>query len=267
MMMTLHRDRRKKNFRRAYFFVLVVCLVYVLFMSPLSSSITGYSHQAAEPFWKLGAKVEEKLDPFLGYFSSRRELYLENKELKEQLDVMSAKLADRSFLRRENVFLKERLGRYEKEPERILAVVLAKPDITPYDTLILDVGYDSGVSKGDLIVFENVVLGEVTEAYHTTSKARLYSSCGERVAVFIGDNAIAAEAEGLGGGNFEIELPQNVDVSVGDSIYIPQFQPQILGIVEQINVDPNDAFEKILFRSPINPFSLRFVDIIHPSHE
>ena len=183
--------------------------------------------------------------------------------MKEQLELMGARLADRSFLYHENIALKGRLGRYEKEPERTLAVVLAKPDMTPYDTLIIDVGKDDNVSVGDTILFENVILGEVSEAYQTTSKVWLYSSHGEYVDVFIGDNAITAEAKGLGGGNFEIELPRNVDVFVGDSIYIPKFHPQILGIVEHINSDPNDAFERILFRSPVSLFSLRFVDVIH----
>ena len=74
---------------------------------------------------------------------------------------------------------------------------------------------------------ENVVLGEVAEVYETSSKVRLYSSSGEQVTVFIGGEAIMAEAKGIGGGNFEIELPQNVDVFIGDSIYIPEFHPQI----------------------------------------
>ena len=267
MMMMLHQDRRKKNIKRTTFFVLVICFVYILFMSPLASSIVGYFHRMAEPVWKIGIGAGEKLAPASSYFSSRRELYIENKELKGQLEAMSARLADRSFLYHENIILKEHLGRYEKEPERIFAVVLAKPDVTPYDTLIIDVGKDDNVLVGDMIVFENVVLGEVVEIYQTTSTVRLYSSHGEHIAVFIGDDAITAEAYGLGGGNFEIELPRNVDVFVGDSIYIPEFYPQILGVVEHINSDPNDAFERILFRSPVSLFSFRFVDVIHSTHD
>ncbi len=262
----LHQDKRKKNIKRTTFFVLLICLVYVLFMSPLTPSFSGYFHRVAQPVWNFSTKAQEWLSPSLSYFSSRRELYIENKELKEQLNAMSARIADRSLLYHENVILKEHLGRYEKEPERIFAVVLAKPDMTPYDTLIIDVGKDDDISVGDLIVVENVVLGEVAETYQTSSKVRLYSSHGERVTVFIGDNAIGAEAQGLGGGNFEIELPRNVDVFVGDSIYIPEFHPQILGIVEHISSDPNDTFERILFRSPVNLFSLRFVDVIHSPH-
>ncbi len=263
----LHQDRRKKNIKRTTFFVLVVCLAYVLFMSPLSSSFAGYFHRVAQPVWKLGIKTQEWISPSLSYFSSRRELYIENKELKGQLEAMSARLADRSFLYHENIILKKSLGIYEKEPERIFAVVLAKPDVTPYDTLIVGVGKNNKVSKGDYILVENVVLGEIAEVYKDSSKVRLYSSSGEKTAVFIGDEAIGAEAQGLGGGNFEIELPRNVDVFVGDFIYTPDLYPRVLGTIEYINSDPNDVFERILFRSPISLFSLRFVDIIPRTHE
>ena len=85
--------------------------------------------------------------------------------------------------------------------------------------------------------------------------------------MFIGDSAIGAEAKGLGGGNFEIELPRNVDVFVGDSIYVSDINPRVLGTIEYINSDPNDVFERILFKSPVNLFSLRFVDVIHTPHE
>ena len=266
-MMMLHQDRRKKNKKIKIFLILIVIFTYVLFISPVSSTFTGYFHRVAQPFWKINVKIQDWLSPSLSYFSSRRELYVENQDLKKQIEVISARLADRSFLLHENTLLKENLGRHEKEPKRVFAVVLAKPDITPYDTLVLDVGRDNMVSVGDLVLVENVVLGEIEEVYQISSKARLYSSNNQKTNVFIGDNAIGAEAQGLGGGNFEIELPRNVDVFVGDSIYVSDINPRVLGTIEYINSDPNDVFERILFKSPVNPFSLRFVDVIHTPHE
>ena len=265
--MILHQDKRKNNLKKTFFFVLALCLAYVLFMSPFSSFFAGYFHRVTEPIWKFGIGVEEKVAPASSYFSSRRELYIENKKLKEQVAATAVKLADRNFLYHENIALKESLGRYKKEPERILAVVLAKPDITPYDTLIIGVGKNSNVSKGDLVLVENVVLGEIAEAYRDSSKVRLYSSSGEQITVFIGDEAIGADAHGLGGGNFEMELPRNVNVFVGDFIYTPNIYPRLLGTVEYINSDSNEVFERILFKSPVNLFSLRFVDVIPKTNE
>ena len=129
MMMMLHQDKRQKNIKRTTFFVLVICFVYVLFMSPRSSSFAGYFHRVTEPVWKFGIGGGEKLAPVSSYFSSRRELYIENKELKRQLESISARLADRSFLYNENIILKEHLGRYEKEQERVFAVILANNHI------------------------------------------------------------------------------------------------------------------------------------------
>jgi len=262
MMMMLHQDKTKKNLKKGTFFILV-CLICLF----CSSSFAEYFHGVTQPVWKFGIKVQDWLSPSLSYFSSREELFNENKELKEQVNAMSSRVADRSFLLHENTVLKESLGRREIEPERIFAVVLAKPDMTPYDILVVDVGKDKSVLVGDLVLFENVVLGEVVEVYQTSSKVRLYSTSKQKVSVFIGDSAIGAEVQGLGGGNFEIKLPRESGVFAGDSIYVSDINPRILGTVEYINSDPNEVFEKVLFRSPVNLFSLRFVDIIHSSHE
>ena len=95
-----------------------------------------------------------------------------------------------------------------------------------------------------------------------SSKVKLYSSSGNIVEVIIGEEAIRVDALGYGAGNFEIKLPRNSGVSIGDTVYLPNIFPRVLGMIEEIDDNPNDAFERVLFKSPINPFTLRFVEIV-----
>jgi len=258
----LRHDKKNNNkVKTIIIFIVSIGLIFTFF-NWFSVSTTGYFHRVATPLWRVGRQTKEILKPFLSYFSSRRAMFVENQNLQQQLDATRAKLADRSVLLRENNILKEKLGRSTSTPERILAVILAKPDITLYDTLIIDVGKQNKVSQEDLVVVENIVVGEIAEVYQTSSKVRLYSSPGVRTPVFVGDSAISTEAIGLGGGNFKIELPQNVDVFIGDSVYIPAISPRVLGIIEHIEENNTNALEKILFRSPVSFFSLSFVDVV-----
>jgi len=263
MMMMLRYNKKNKKTKKIVLFIIIIGLIYVLFLSEFSAPITGYFHRVAAPLWRIGAQTKEILKPYLSYFSFQRGLYIEKQELQQQLEIIRVKLADRSFLLHENNILKEKLRRSTSTPERILAVVLAKPNITLYDTLIIDVGEKNKISLGDLVMVENIVIGEIVKVYQTSSKVRLYSTSGIKTNVFIGDSAIATEAIGLGGGNFKIELPQNLDVFVGDSVYISGISPYILGTIEFITKDANYALKEIMFRSPVSFFSLRFVDVVN----
>lgn len=259
--MIIRRDNRRKGKKRIALFVASVLLVYGIFFSPIAPFFSGVAQTAATPFWKVGHSLGDTFRPFLSYFSSRRELYLENKELKAQIDSMTAKIADRDLLRDENKELKKLLGR-EDEAKRVLAMVLAKPSQTPYDTVIIDAGEGAGVSKGDMVVFENMVVGEIDDVFLTSSRVTLFSTSGATTTVTVGDIGIDAEAVGLGGGNFEILLPKNSEVSIGDTIYLSDIEPRMFGVVEKIESGTKDAFERVLFKSPVNPFTLTHVEVV-----
>lgn len=107
---------------------------------------------------------------------SKENLSKENNELKKELNLINSKLLLSQILLRENNELKTLLGRKEENQKFILANVLAKPNLSPYDSLILDVGEGYGIKKGDkVIVNNNVVIGELEDVYLKTSKVRLFS--------------------------------------------------------------------------------------------
>jgi rod shape-determining protein MreC len=259
MTMIVHRDNRNKK-KNVMLVLLALGVIYGVFFSPVAPYFSGAVHTAAVPLWKAGDSIASTFKPF-AFFSSRREVYLENKDLKTQVDVLSAKLVDRSLLREENKKLKELLGR-EGESSRVLGVVLSRPARTPYDTLVVDVGEKHGVSKGDRVVLESVLLGEVSEVYYSSSKVTLFSTAGNAIQVIVGTEGIPAEAVGKGGGVYEITLPRESEVYVGDTVYLSNLEPLVLGVVDTIEEDPNDAFETIHVMSAINPYTISFVEVV-----
>ena len=64
--------------------------------------------------------------------------------LKENADLKLG-MIDYQILKDENIQLKELLGRIRPKNDFILANILTKPNISPYDTIIVDIGSDNNI--------------------------------------------------------------------------------------------------------------------------
>jgi cell shape-determining protein MreC len=158
--------------------------------------------------------------------------------------------------------LKELLGR-TVFTNTILGAVLVRPNVSLYDTFVIDIGAREGISVGDLIVVSgDTIMGTISEVYNTTSKVKLFSTPGEITRVTIGASAISADAEGRGGGNFQAKLPRDVDVEEGDSVIMPGITQKLFGVVEKVVSNPTDPFKTILFKNPINSAEIEWVQVI-----
>lgn len=245
---------------------MVVVSVFLLGLSHLSGITRIFSQGAtslATPVWRAEAYLGELGNDVAMAVRSKESLIAENKALREELASVKIGLLSRDLLLNENRELKERLGRYDSNPAGLLAAVLVKPRRSPYDTLVIDVGSRHGVDVGDLVgAHGDLLIGTIERAMETTSLVRLFSSPGEEIEVTVGSSNIAALAVGAGGGNFRLEIPRGVDITEGDIISFPSISTTIAGVVERIQVEPNDPFQTILFKSPINTNELKWVEVI-----
>ena len=131
---------------------------------------------------------------------------------------------------------------------KILAAVLERPPLIPYDELIIDIGLDHNLSTTSRVyAADNVVIGRIAEVYRTTSKVILYSSSGQKLEVQIGGNHVPATATGRGGGQYVSELPRGVTVAEGDYVNTASLKDKPFGIVSRILPDPAGQFEQVLY--------------------
>lgn len=251
-------DRRKNAQKR----VLLTALVIVIVMIILG---TGSARNSlffiAEPIWK----VEDAMlnSSFFEYFKFKSTLVAERQAMEQKLFMAGDMMAVNQTLQNENNVLKDLLGRKEVKTETVLAAILVKPPQTIYDLLILDVGEDYGVKVGDKVIANaNVYIGEVTEVLPKSSKVTLYSTPGKKLPVMLGANSVSVEAVGMGGGNFNIFLPRELEVKEADVIVIPSITTNIFGIVEKVNFKETDSFQTVLFKSPVNISELGFVEVV-----
>ncbi|MFA5934875.1 MAG: rod shape-determining protein MreC [Candidatus Paceibacterota bacterium] len=195
--------------------------------------------------------------------SSKKSLIKENEVLKEQISKGEKDRIIFDLVKKENEELKDILNRKSNKNNYVLGSVLIKPFLSPYDTLIIDVGSSDGIKIGSKVLADgNSFIGYVSEVYSNTSKVVLYSSYGEKIPVLIGQNNIEKEALGIGAGNFKVEMPRESDVKEGDTIIIPSVSSNIFGVVEKVQFKATDSFQNVLFKSPVNISELKWVEVV-----
>ena len=226
------------------------------------SDLSAFAHRVSYPFWRAQFAVRGGAEAFLASVRSKQSLAEENRRLTRTVAATESLRLENVALRDENETLKTMLGRSPSTLSAI-AAVLARPAVSPYDTLVVDAGRDEGVLTGNLVLSETgVVIGTITRSNEHTSTVTLFSSPGLETQVFIGPRALSAVATGRGAGNFEVHLPRGVEVETGDAITMPGINPRVFAVAEKIIGNPADPLQTILFKNPVNFSEIRFVEIL-----
>ena len=256
-----HKRARKSAFQKTMFAVLFlgsIGLLNYFNVNPFSN----VSHGAASSVWKVKEGTQRELNDFYSLFRSKQSLVLENNKLEQSL--LEKEHLDISIqaLRSENRELKQMLNR-DIEESSVMGAVLSRPNTSPYDTLIIDIGAESDVHVGDKVVaLGDFVVGFISKVFRNTSQVTLYSSPGIKTNVLIGESNIPASAEGRGANNFVVQLPRDTEVVAGDIVVLSDFDTQIFGQVQKIERTSTDAFQLVYFTNPINVFNTKWVQII-----
>lgn len=249
------------NKNKKYFWSVIVVIFLIIVFS--FSYLRNILFKIGNPLWGVTNSVKHFFLTNIETLNSKSALLNENNYLQEQLSLKDKDNIIFELLKKENEDLKNILNRKKEDQNLILSTVLVKPFLSLYDTLIIDTGISDGVNVGDKVLVDgNTFIGYISEVYDSSAKVVLYSSPGEKVKVLIGNNNVEKEAIGLGGGNFKVEIPREIDVKEADSIVIPSISANIFGIVEKVDFKETDSFQTVLFKNPTNISELKWVEVL-----
>lgn len=141
----------------------------------------------------------------------------------------------------------------------IVLEVLSRPPFSIYDTLILSKN-NQDVQVGDLVFAKGAYIGEISEIDLNTAIVKLRSSSGEKTVVRVA--GVDIEAEGHGGGQFQIKIPKDLEINVGDAVIVPSLNNILLGEVGSIEEDLIGTFKTVYFNIPVSFQSIDFVTVI-----
>jgi rod shape-determining protein MreC len=204
-------------------FILLVAW-YIFFPTNFSKAVL----YIAQVLWDSSDDISQNRP-----LTSRAELISENERLKYLFESIKGDLLASESRKVENDELKSALNRANSITKRtVLAAVLARPPYTLYDNLVVDVGTDNGIKVGALVFVLGTTteVGRVAVVNENQSIVKLHSSPSEEFDVLVGPNHVMARATGKGNGAFQISLPRDSGVNVGDFVVSPNISSNYISI-------------------------------------
>lgn len=193
---------------------------------------------------------------------SKSSVSLENHNLIEEISALRLSMSDYQILKKENEDLKELLGRLPMNKDFVLGNILTKPNHSPYDTIVIDIGSSDNVSEGSLVYANgNIPIGNIGKVYEKTSLVTLYSNPGQKTEGFMDITNASVLLTGRGGGNFEMIIPVDLTAEKGTVIFLPGNNSEILALVDEIISRPSDPFKKVILSSPVNIQNLKWIQV------
>ncbi len=250
---------QKNKFRHYYLTRIVVLVTIFVLVGVILSFFDSVIISAVSPIWKSENSIVRSLRDGTSFLNSKKSLIEENVLLKERLSSLEAEVSSLSRQCVQESTLLELMGR-RQDSNMVAATILTRPPQTPYDVIIIDVGSNESIRIGSLVSLpEGPVLGIVSEVFSKQAKVKLFSASGEETNAVLERNNIPVVLTGLGGGNFKLVIPRDIEINIGDRILSSDITSRLLAIVEEISSQPTDSFKEVLTISPTNIFTLRFV--------
>ncbi len=236
----------------------VVILVFLLLRFVFPSAFFFL----ATPLWQVGNTLTTSVDSLWGGLASKQALMKEAATLQSERDALfqenqtlTAKLSD----------VQKTLQGGEVKDITVVAGVIARPPVSPYDTLIISLPISYSPNNGTLVVGTGgAPLGTIANVSGTTANVTLFSSSGRSTEGWIGESRTPITLIGSGTGSFEATLSGAATVTEGDPVYIPG--PGALYLGKIIKVQKDDTTQKLhlFIRSAVNPFTISSVGIRTP---
>lgn len=249
--------------RMPFWFIFVACIIlfFVVFKFQVINKIAYPVVSLSEPLLEGRGVVARTFMSLAGTISLKSSLFIENRQLKQRLSeengkdiIISALLSD----------IKELRNGFDSSNNRlaISAFVLAKPPVSIYDTIILDVGENEGVKQGSIVLAPGgIALGIIETVYPSLSRARLFSSSGEVHAVVLQGNQ-TVDANGAGGGILHVTVPRDFEVELGSPVTLSGERNLVLGTVEAVGSQSAGSLKTLIIRPAANMNELGFVEIV-----
>ncbi len=257
------RDRNKERLMRrvkwgVFLSLFLILISYLGFFKYTSS----FFHKIGVPVWNIENSSKNTIGD-LGYVvRTKASVYKENDILRNRNNELLLSMADYNILKTENDSLKEMLGRKPEKENFILGIILAKPNRSPYDTIIIDGGMNASMYKGqEVFAGFSIPIGVISEIYNNTALVKLYSSPGETLEAQIEGTNASVELLGRGGGNFEMMITKELNIIQGTQVIIPHLSSRVVAVVADIVSDDRSPMQKVILKSPVNIQELKWVEV------
>jgi len=236
-----------------------LALAFALFVLLVRLLAPNFFLQAFTPAFRAAETIDITSHAFFNSFGDTAALAARNEQLVSENAALSNE--NRTLVEKEAsltaLFGDANTG---KVSSGVLAGVVARPPTSPYDTLVLDVGQNAGVTRGqEVFGAGGVPLGIISSVTGDFSRVTLFSAPGAKTEGWVGKAGISLSISGAGGGALTATISRLAGVVVGDTVFAPGPGRLPIGNVVRVDSDASASGVTLLIMPAQNPFSLSWV--------
>ncbi len=221
------------GFFKSKFFIILLIISLLLSIVPTVLTVMGQGSYVKgavvtvlSPFQRLGSFLGEAVGGFGQYFSGYSELKKENEELKKENTELKDQIYQASLYEKENAWLRDYLDlkRINYSFSLADAKIIGRETTNTRTVYTLDCGTAKGISKNMPVITNEGIVGYITEAGLTWSKAVAVTDEHSSVGVLCSRSG----AVGIMSGTYELSFmglcdillsDTEADITAGDKIY------------------------------------------------
>jgi cell shape-determining protein MreC len=253
------KNKNNKKLNNKTWVIAGLFLVLLFSQYFFGGGIKNFFYTIYRPIWIVEENVKNPFSGIINFFKTKNSIINENLSLKDELTKLKLKESDYDALQKENDELKSQLGRDDKV-KKIIANILSKPPVSPYDTFVIDAGAKNSVTLGNkAYISDKIIIGSITEIRDKSSIISLFSKNGVNTGVVLERTGVTYNLVGNGGQNYKLEGPKDTDLLWGDVFTYPDGHRSIVGNVYYIDTNSQSAFKTAYIRPPVNVFSYKTV--------
>lgn len=238
----------------------LAAIVLVIVFAGLRFLLPGALVAIGTPFWSAGNALTASVGNSGSFFESKAKLAEDRERLLAENAALLAKSATAEARAQD---LERLLGDRTEPVGGILAGVLARPPVSPYDVLVLDQGSRDGVAEGSRAEGPGgMPIGTVESVMNASSRVLLYSAPGKETESLIGEARIPVTLVGEGAGAMSAMVARESGINVGDLVYVSGPGARAVGSVIKVGNDPSSPRTRIDIRPLANPFSFTWVTVM-----
>ncbi|NPA58796.1 MAG: rod shape-determining protein MreC [Aquificae bacterium] len=234
------------------------------------SPVKELALDVSAPVLKSVRAVKDFFSKGVELFSSKEKLSEENRELKRKVEILKTQLIYLKTVEKENRYLKQILNYVEKNKIvhfKVAKVIGYSPD-SWNSFIIIGIGSKDGVKKGDVVVANGYLLGEVYQVGRWSSSVILTSDKNFRITGRCRKTGelVFYQGKSPGEGKLLYVKPEQ-DVRVGDIIEtvgvngdLPEGIP--IGTVKSVSYREGEFYKKVSVSLPLNPLKVEYVVVI-----
>lgn len=257
-------SRRRNSIIGAYPWlgpVAAVLIVLAVLFLVLRLLLPGALVAIATPLWTGGSALSAGVGNTFSFFGDKQEIIDDRNRYREEA---TALYVENQTLEARVRDLERLLGNRTEPTAGILAGVLTRPPVSPYDVLVVDQGSDAGIVVGNRVSgIGGLPLGVVESVTRNSARILMYSAPRKETESWVGDTRIPVSLIGEGGGAMRAEVAREAGIVVGDFVYVAGPGAIPLGTVTAVGNDPSSPRSRVDIKPLANPFSVTWVTI-HP---